>query len=123
VTAAPGSPDWLDRLAKALSTAAPLAGEGTLRLGQLILGEDGSVRCAFTVELEAGCPPRLLGTEIDQAEVTLVESEATAEALASGAASAAELLEQGRIKVRGDAAALVRAAGLIEQLSAVTAPH
>jgi hypothetical protein len=110
-----GSEEWLAALGEELAGAPPLEGEGRLRLGQLILAADGSTVAAYTVELEGGSSPRLLGTGVEEAEVVLVESEAAGRALVSGAKTAAQLLEEGALKIRGDATALMRTAGLVEQ--------
>ncbi len=115
-----GSAQWLAALGEVLASAPVLSGEGQIRLGQLVVGEDGSTRVAYTVELVAGERPRLLGAGVDEAEVTLVESEAAARSLVEGASTAGALLEAGQIKVRGDANALIRAAGLLEQVAKVS---
>lgn len=122
MTAPFGSPEWLAAFGERLAVASPLEGEGALRLGLLVVGEDGSTRLSYTVELVAGERPRLLGNGTDGAEVTLVESEAAARELAGGGETAASLLEAGRIKVRGDVGALIRGADLVEQLARASGP-
>jgi hypothetical protein len=111
------SEEWLAALGEELSGSAPLEGEGSLRLGLVVVTDDGKEQCSYTLELVGGEVPRLLGAGTAEAEVVLVESAAAARSRARGAATSAELLEAGAIKIRGDARALVASAGLLEQVA------
>src|SRR5579875_3263402 len=94
------SAPWLEELAARLESAGPLHAPGaTLRLGQLVSDAPGGA-VSWTIEL---------------AQVVLVEDLATARALAGGV-PAAELLRSGRIKLRGDVAALRAADGALAAL-------
>ena len=104
---------WIDGLAAALGSAAPVAGDRLL-LGQIVTGApSGEVR--YTLAVGGGEPPEVVEGTTEGATVTLVADYATARAIASGT-PAAELLSQGRVKVRGDANALIAAE---EQLAVI----
>lgn len=109
------SEEWFGELSAALASVPPLPGDASLRLGQLVTDHDGER--SWTIALEAGSSPRL-ERSLDDAEVVLVESYEAARALASGEATAAELLEAGEITLRGDAGRLVAAGELLEALGA-----
>ncbi len=110
------SEEWFGELSAALASVPPLPGDASFRLGQLVTDHDGERR-SWTIALEAGSSPRLEHS-LDDAEVVLVESYEAARALASGEATAAELLEAGEITLRGDAGRLVAAGELLEALGA-----
>lgn len=112
------SDEWFSVLSARLAAAPPLLGEGTLRLGQLVTDASGNGE-SWLLRLEGGSVPELIRGSIDEADVVLVESYDAASRLASGEATAGALLEAGEIAVRGDANALVRAAGLVEQVTAL----
>lgn len=110
------SPEWFDALADSLaSITVGVAGEEGLALGQVIQGSpEGTIR--YTICLGAGVPGRLVRDSVDEAQVTLVEAYESAIAIAGGA-SVADLLAAGKIKVSGDANALLRSTA---ELSALT---
>ncbi len=97
---------WLAELAQrvsAITVGEP--GEGRLLLGQEVTGTpDGTVR--FTISLGDGLPCSLLTGTTDAADVVLVEDYETATKLLGGVA-VTTLLGEGRIKLRGDVAALL----------------
>jgi len=141
------SEEWLRALESALRAAAPPEGsageEGRtggapgarLLLGQLVTGAgtagvpagaalvDDEVR--YTIALGGGEPPEVVTGSVSGADVTLVTDYGTAVALASGRESVAALLGTGRIKVRGNANALIAAqqalAGLGSALAGLAA--
>jgi hypothetical protein len=105
--------EWLDELARALEAAEPLAQGPRFGLGQLVTGAPGG-DVAYTL-LVGGGEPGELRRGLEAATVVLVEDYDTAAALVAGD-PVADLLAAGRIKVRGDAAALVDAAELVAAL-------
>src|SRR5579875_617941 len=108
------SAPWLEELAARLESAGPLHAPGaTLRLGQLVSDAPGGA-VSWTIVLADGQRVRV-EPGIERAQVVLVEDLATARALAGGV-PAAELLRSGRIKLRGDVAALRAADGALAAL-------
>lgn len=111
------SDEWLAELAEQLRSVPELEQAPVLRLGQVVTGfpplegED----LAYTIRLGGGEPAAVIPGGVEDAEVVLVEDYETARAIASGTPAAA-LLSEGRIKVRGDANALI---GAQEQLGAL----
>ena len=97
---------WLADLGqrvRAITVGEP--GEGRLLLGQEVTDTpDGTVR--FTISIGDGLPCALLAGTTDSADVVLVEDYETATKLLGGAA-VTTLLEEGRIKLRGDVSALL----------------
>ncbi|MGH9296447.1 MAG: SCP2 sterol-binding domain-containing protein [Acidimicrobiales bacterium] len=125
----PGSPElvfaseaWLEALGRELSSAGPLPGESALRLGQLIAGAGGEVEAEWVLVLEGGSPPRLEtgAGSTRRADVTLVEDASSAFELASGSATASDLLAAGRLKIRGDPRLLTANAEMIEAVARAT---
>lgn len=121
-----GSPDWCRALAARLEGAVrrrglePGGGKGaaTVLLGQVVTGAgprgtavDWLVRVSpdGEVAVEPG--------RADEAPVLLVTDAAAVAALSAGAASVSDLLATGRVRVRGDAGALLDVAGLLEALA------
>ena len=77
---------------------------------------DGEVR--YTIVLRPRrVRPRWCAARPQAADVILVEDWSTAEAIASGAASVPEMLNAGRIKLRGDARALLAAGDLLATMA------
>jgi hypothetical protein len=112
------SGEWFSELAADL--AAGEKGGGALRFGQLVTGvPEGLVSC-WTVVLEDQKSPRVEKGSIENAETVLVMSYEAAWQLVSRKRSAAQLLEAGEVKVRGDANRLVAALDDIEALAART---
>ncbi len=110
---------WFDDLETRLTEGGPLTGssEVSLRLGQVVTAADGTQAACWTLELEGGSVPVLVRGSVEAAEVTLVSSAEDAKALASGERTAAQLLEAGLLKIRGDARRLAGAGSLIEAVS------
>ena len=96
-------------------------GSERLALGQIVSGTpEGDV--AYTVFIGGGEAAALSIGSVAEAEVVLIEDFAAACSLLSGA-SVASLLEQGRIKLRGAVATLLRCERQLAALgAALTAP-
>lgn len=119
------SDEWLAELAEALRRSAELAAGPALRLGQIVTDAptlENAAEVRYTIHLGGGAPAAVTPGSVDEADVVLVEDYETARAIATGTPPAS-LLAAGRIKVRGDAGALIAAqeqlAGLGEALSGV----
>jgi hypothetical protein len=107
--------------------AGPAPGHDGLALGQIVTGvpddagaagvQAGEVR--YTIVLGPEGSAFLVRNSIAPANVVLVEDWPTAGAIASGEVSIPDLLNAGRIKVRGDSRALVSAGELLARV----APH
>jgi hypothetical protein len=113
------SEEWFADLAARLADRGPLEGDldtGALRLGQVVTGVPGRGEVSWTLVLDAGRAVELVRDEGGPAEVTLVSGYEAARRLASGDATAAQLLEAGQIKIRGDARRLVAATKLLTEL-------
>ena len=122
--ARPFEPAWLDALEAGLAAnPAGLPGDAdaedtgggatSLALGQEVLAVPGLGDVCYVVDLSSSEPPRLRRGTLDGAEVTLVAAYDAALALVEGRAAVHDLLTEGRIKVRGDARALVAAGALV----------
>jgi hypothetical protein len=112
------SDEWFARISEALDKVEPESDWPRLDLGVAI--EDapqGPIRYTFHIGNEGAA---LEVGSVDSAAVTLVESFDTASAIEKGA-SVSELLAEGRITVRGDAAALVAAQRPLATISTVLA--
>jgi hypothetical protein len=108
---------WFAELATTLqATVVGHRGGMVLALGQIVTGTPAG-EVAFTVRLGGGEPGVLRRDGTGSADVILVADLAAARAIAAGR-SAGELLAEGRIKVRGDLNALLRAS---EELTALAA--
>jgi hypothetical protein len=112
--------EWFDVFAEKLSTITiGEPNESGLALGQVILNApDGTIN--YTICLGAGRPGTLVRDSVDPAQVTLVEDYASALAIVAGE-SIADLLASGKIKVSGDANALLGAAPELAALASVLA--
>lgn len=108
-----GTPAWREGLAARLA-ALPPAGGRRVALGQIVTAPDGER--AWTV-LAGGNEPAEVHEGVGSAEVCLVTDLETAARLAAGA-SAAALLGEGLVKVRGDAAALAEGHEALASLGA-----
>ena len=110
------SPEWFDALESALATITTgEAGEPGLVLGQVINDcPQGTVR--YTIRIGGDRPGALERGSVEFAQVTLVEDYPSALSVHQGA-SVADLLATGKIKVRGDANALLRASRELGALS------
>lgn len=104
------SDEWLAELAEALRSEPGLLAGPRLALGQVIDGVPSTEgeEVAFTLFLGGGKDARVSPGTVEEADVVLVESYETARAIASGT-PAATLLAAGKVKVRGDANALIAA--------------
>ncbi len=95
------SPEWLERMASATSTASPSA---TLSIHQRVTGgPDGDVE--YTLRLEEGRVTFEPGP--GEGDVELVSDYATAAAISQGRLSPANAFAAGRLRVRGSVSALV----------------
>lgn len=116
MTAAFLSEEWFAALTDTLATV--VVGEEAddgLALGQVVHGgPDGTVR--FTIRVGRGVPAEVVRGGTESAQVTLVEDFESARQIAEGA-PVADLLASGRIKVSGDANALLRASGELGALA------
>lgn len=102
--------EWLDALRAHLASLDPVDSPERLALGQLVTGAPGG-EVAYTL-LVGGGERAELRDGLDAATVTVVATYEAARAIATGS-SASELLSAGRLKVRGDAGALLRAQDLL----------
>lgn len=107
------SDQWFDALEDALARAGEPEGGERCAIGQLVTGAPGG-DVAYTLVAGAG-PAALVRDSIAPAEVVLVEDYETARAIASGVAPS-DALAAGRVKVRGDVQALLRAQGFLAAL-------
>jgi hypothetical protein len=109
------SPDWFELLGEALKEASgDLARSERIVIGQIVTGTpSGTVSYALSFGDDRG--PQVHIGSVEHATVTFVEDYETAMSIASGN-PAGDLLSLGKIKVRGDANALLRAQ---EELSAL----
>jgi hypothetical protein len=108
------SDDWLDDLEHGLVEAGPFASQERLALGQLVRGApQGDV--SYTLVL-GGAQPCEVVRGTDRASVVLLEDYPTAVAIAAGQPSS-ELLAEGRVKIRGDIGALLRAEDLLAAIA------
>ncbi len=125
---------WFDALGAALASLPadePAAGRAPappgsgLAVGQVVTGvpeqagaagaRDGEVR--YTIVLHFDGTASLVRGSTEEADVTLVEDWRTAESVASGAASVPEMLNTGRIKLRGDGRVLLEAGDLLATMA------
>jgi hypothetical protein len=110
---------WFADLRARLGAIAPLGSNGArFSLGQVVHDAPGG-RVAWTVHVGAG---EVASVEdgVANAQVTLLEDYETAVALAAGTPTT-ELLYNGKVKISGDVAALLRGAELLSQLNAALA--
>jgi SCP-2 sterol transfer family len=110
---------WFAELRAKLDAIAPLGADGgRLSLGQVV-HDAPSGDVAWTIHVGAGEPARV-EDGVANAQVTLLEDYETAVALAAGTPTT-ELLYNGKVKISGDVAALLRGAELLAQLNAALA--
>jgi hypothetical protein len=113
------SEGWLAELGSLVS-AIPFPADGEqLALGQLVVGAPGG-DVGYTIRLGADAGPRVVAG-VSEAEVVLVEDYATARAVAAGERSAAEVMAEGLVKLRGNAKRLVTCESLLTLLAGATA--
>jgi hypothetical protein len=108
------SPAWLEALGDAIAGSLPGDVESSIALGQVVTGvesaDGGEVR--YTLLIGPGSRATVVAGSTEEAEVVLSIAYASARALARGESSAASLLDQGRVKISGDARRLVDASEL-----------
>jgi len=115
----PGGPlsaSWLDELAQRLAEAPPVDG-ARLALGQVITGP--TEQLAWTVSVGGGEPAQVVAG-VGDAQVCLVSAPETARRLWEGVPPG-QLLEEGRLKLRGDVSALVGAQDTLAHLAEILA--
>jgi hypothetical protein len=133
------SPEWVESfdaalgaldLSEAIATAGAgslLAADGSFTVAQVVAGSpdaaDGVVRTILTIaEGHAHLALDPGAVESDTADVTMLLAYDDALALARGALEPADALAAGRIRVRGDLAALVAAQSVLQAASALLGP-
>jgi hypothetical protein len=110
---------WFADLRARLGAIAPLGGDGArFSLGQVV-HDAPSGQVAWTLHVGAG-KAASVEDGVANAQVTLLEDYETAVALAAGTPTT-ELLYNGKVKISGDVAALLRGAELLSQLNAALA--
>jgi hypothetical protein len=126
--------DWFEALGAALkglsgTASEPAVLESALGIGQIVTEVPGGPAAAgvdegeirYTIVLSEDGSASLVRDSTEPAQVIIVEDWLTARAIASGASSVAEMLNAGKLKVRGDARALVAAADLLARVAPVIA--
>ncbi len=115
------SSEWLEALAARLARSGAVPEGEAVWLRQVVtdLPEGGAT--SWVVVLEPGAAPRVEPGGTEGADITLVASYGSLAELASRKKTAAELLADGEMKIEGDVAKLLGAAGLLEALSAALA--
>jgi hypothetical protein len=108
------SDEWLAALGDAIAASLPADSSGSITLGQVVTDtEPTGDEVRYTLLIGPGPNATVTTGSTDEAEVVLRTSYAAARALARGDSSAAALLEQGLVKISGDARRLVDAADLL----------
>jgi hypothetical protein len=125
--------EWFETLAAALAslpakTAPVEALARGLRVGQVVTGVPGSGASGvlgsevhYTVELCPDGSVSVVRGSTEDADVTIVEDFATAEAIAAGTSSVSDMLNAGKVKLRGDTRALLAAAELLAVITPLLA--
>ncbi|HTW99152.1 MAG TPA: hypothetical protein VMD59_10260 [Acidimicrobiales bacterium] len=118
------SGEWLAALQEALR-AGEVAGNvaapaGRLVIGQVVTGTPGG-EVRYSVAIGGALPPEVIQGSVAGAQVTLVTDHETARAVAGGSESLATALVAGRVKVRGDANALIAAEEALASLATALA--
>jgi putative sterol carrier protein len=108
------SDEWFDSLQQALARVAPQEGPA-VSIGQIVTGTpDGEVAYRIVCDRTGARLERGDST----ADVTLISSSAVAAALAAGEEAVDHALLAGKVTVRGDVTALLRAPDALAALSA-----
>ncbi len=110
------SDEWFESL-RALVAEAP-APEQPFRLGVVVTAVPGRGEISYTLSFSGTYMTGLSVGSVDDADVVIVESYEDARSLGSGDVTAAQLLEEGRIKLRGDVRRLVAAADTLAAVGA-----
>ena len=118
--------EWFETLVAALASLPANNGpddapKSSLRVGQIVTGVPVSARASdvvdsevrYTVELSPDGSASVVRGSTEDADVTIVEDFDTARAIATNASSVPDMLNAGRIKLRGDTQALLAAADLL----------
>ena len=130
------SPEWVESFDAALSaldlteavaaagTGSLLAADGAFTVAQVVDGgPQDTVRTVLTIaEGHAHLALDPDGAASDAADVTMVLGYEDALAMAQGALEPADALAAGRVRVRGDLAALVAAQSVLQAASAMLGP-
>jgi hypothetical protein len=121
--AALGALDLTDAIAAA-GAGSLLAADGAFSVAQVVDdGPEGTIRTVLTIaDGRAHLAYDADGTASDAADVTMLLRYADALAMARGALEPADALAAGRIRVRGDLAALVAAQAVLNAASAMLGP-
>jgi hypothetical protein len=112
------SSDWLAALGNAIAASLRADLDISIALGQIVTDVTTDVTPAagdvrYTLLIGPGSSASVVTGSTDEAEVVLTTSYVAATALARGDTTAASLLEQGRVKISGDARRLVEASELL----------
>lgn len=126
--------EWFETLAAALAslpakTAPVEALARGLRVGQVVTGVPGSAGASgvlgsevhYIVELCPDGSVSVVRGSTEDADVTIVEDFATAKAIAAGTSSVSDMLNVGKVKLRGDTRALLAAAELLAVITPLLA--
>lgn len=122
---------WFESLGEALAQLADglqEEHEGGLAIGQIVTGVPGALGAAgalggevrYTIIFDAGSAS-LVRNSTARAQVVLVADWDTAEAIASGRSSVPEMLNAGKLKLRGEARALVAAGDFLARIGPLLA--
>jgi hypothetical protein len=108
------SDDWLQALGDAVAASLPSDLRTSIAIGQVVTDVEsaGGGEVRYTLSLGPGPTATVEAGSTGAAAVVLTISYAAASSLVRGELSAASLLEQGRVKISGDARRLVEAAEL-----------
>jgi hypothetical protein len=112
------SREWLVALGNAIAASLPSDLGTSIALGQVVTDVTTDATAAhddvrYTLLIGPGSRARVVPGSTAEADVILTTSFVAATALARGSVSAASLLEQGRVKISGDARRLVEASDLL----------
>jgi hypothetical protein len=122
---------WFASLARALAGVAldlPGVPEGAITIGQIVTGVPDGARASgvrdsevrYTIVFDGGAASLVRGS-IAGAQVVLVTDWDSAEEISSGRSSVPEMLNAGKIKVRGEASALVAAGDFLARIAPMIA--
>lgn len=116
------SDEWLAELAAALRRAPEVQDGPALALGQVVTDVPAleGTELAFTIRIGGGEAASVEPGTVEAANAVLVADYESARAIASGT-PAADLLAEGKIKLRGDATALIAAQDQLARVGAALA--
>lgn len=110
------SEEWFESL-RSLAGEAPTP-DRPFRLGVIVTAVPEREEVAYMLTFSGEQMTGLTVGSVDEADVVIVESYEDARALGAGEVTAAQLLEEGRIKLRGDVRRLVDAADTLAAIGA-----